>query len=477
MDNSLKCFVCNPELNYKVDKSIINGFQLILSGLWKEHENVETNLKENKILLEKNSKLEDKIVYLQKEIECYKKEINSVQEKHNLEKSRSAQYKNKFLSIQQQLIVMNKKNKDLKMLFKANSSSNEISSNIKEDFPFALKSKPKTNRIVLVPNTCRLQIDNSENCKKNENDQKNLYKNTSTFEKTSVKNPNDMKLSSRKSFDPDETVIPVGSLKRPYQATYNNQTSNTKIPLSIPDTPEKVNKVVKIMEETRLSSSNESKKSDRESPSLLQSSKWLKRPKIKKPISMQAQNKNIDGSNDTSNKTSNASSKNVESTVAFSFEDKNSSDENNEKLSTSLENLFDKTTGVFCSKSVLQNETLEKNKNMQKTNLKACTPENFKYDKVTRGRANRDLLDGKECQQCINYYSDLPAEERAEKLRHICKHKKVYHPPDTPECYWKLGIPDTEECLRTGLIKEETTPPIRAPRCRRKPYKANFISK
>ena len=39
MDNSLKCFVCNPELNYKVDKSIINGFQLILSGLWKEHEN------------------------------------------------------------------------------------------------------------------------------------------------------------------------------------------------------------------------------------------------------------------------------------------------------------------------------------------------------------------------------------------------------------------------------------------------------
>ena len=41
---------------------------------------------------------------------------------------------------------------------------------------------------------------------------------------------------------------------------------------------------------------------------------------------------------------------------------------------------------------------------MQKTNLKACTPENFKYDKVTRGRANRDLLDGKECQQCINYY-------------------------------------------------------------------------
>ena len=74
----------------------------------------------------------------------------------------------------------------------------------------------------------------------------------------------------------------MGSLKRKYQANYNNQASKTKIPLSIPDTPEKVNKVVKIMEETRLSSSNESKKSDRESPSLLQSSKWLKRPKIKK---------------------------------------------------------------------------------------------------------------------------------------------------------------------------------------------------
>ena len=76
----------------------------------------------------------------------------------------------------------------------------------------------------------------------------------------------------------------MGSLKRKYQANYNNQASKTKIPLSIPDTPEKVNKVVKIMEETRLSSSNESKKSDKESPSLLQSSKWLKRPKIKKVI-------------------------------------------------------------------------------------------------------------------------------------------------------------------------------------------------
>lgn len=41
--------------------------------------------------------LEDKIVYLQKEIECYKKEIDSLQDKHNLEKSRSVQYKNKFL--------------------------------------------------------------------------------------------------------------------------------------------------------------------------------------------------------------------------------------------------------------------------------------------------------------------------------------------------------------------------------------------
>lgn len=71
-------------------------------------------------------------------------------------------------------------------------------------------------------------------------------------------------------------------MKRRYQANHTNQALKTKIQLSIPDTPEKVNKVVKIMEETRLSSSNESKRSDKESPSLLQSSKWLKRPKIKK---------------------------------------------------------------------------------------------------------------------------------------------------------------------------------------------------
>ena len=39
MDSSIECFICNPELNHKVDKSIINGFQLILSGLSKEHKN------------------------------------------------------------------------------------------------------------------------------------------------------------------------------------------------------------------------------------------------------------------------------------------------------------------------------------------------------------------------------------------------------------------------------------------------------
>ena len=55
-----------------------------------------------------------------------------------------------------------------------------------------MKSKPKTNRVVLVSNTCHLQEDNSENCKKNEIDQKSLYRNTSKFGKTSVQYPNEL---------------------------------------------------------------------------------------------------------------------------------------------------------------------------------------------------------------------------------------------------------------------------------------------
>jgi len=98
----------------------------------------------------------------------------------------------------------------------------------------------------------------------------------------------------------------------------------------------------------------------------------------------------------------------------------------------------------------------------------------FKYSSVTRGREKRSKLEGRACPQCEDYYSDLPLNERNEKLKEVCRHKSEYHPPSTPEGFWEIGIPDTEECKRRGYF-EEVTEVFKQNRSRRR--KRPFSSK
>ncbi len=45
---------------------------------------------------------------------------------------------------------------------------------------------------------------------------------------------------------------------------------------------------------------------------------------------------------------------------------------------------------------------------------------------------------------------DLSAEEIAERMQQACRHRARYLPPDTPEHFWSIGFPDTQECKDRG---------------------------
>uniref|UniRef100_H2YBX1 DNA endonuclease activator Ctp1 C-terminal domain-containing protein n=1 Tax=Ciona savignyi TaxID=51511 RepID=H2YBX1_CIOSA len=101
----------------------------------------------------------------------------------------------------------------------------------------------------------------------------------------------------------------------------------------------------------------------------------------------------------------------------------------------------------------------------------------FKYQSVVRKRAERAKLGATACAQCEKYYSDLPPEEQAQRIRDVCRHRHEYAPPKSPEHFWDIGIPDTLECKRRGYIVdeddlcEEDVKRLRGRR-RRRPYDA-----
>ena len=53
---------------------------------------------------------------------------------------------------------------------------------------------------------------------------------------------------------------------------------------------------------------------------------------------------------------------------------------------------------------------------------------------------------------CFQYFNgmDISPAERDRRMRAVCRHKAKYAPPDTPEHYWSVGFPDTQECKDRG---------------------------
>jgi len=44
----------------------------------------------------------------------------------------------------------------------------------------------------------------------------------------------------------------------------------------------------------------------------------------------------------------------------------------------------------------------------------------------------------------------LPDESRASRMQESCKHRAKYQAPPTPEHYWSIAFPNTQECIERG---------------------------
>ena len=83
---------------------------------------------------------------------------------------------------------------------------------------------------------------------------------------------------------------------------------------------------------------------------------------------------------------------------------------------------------------------------------------NYKYSVVIRKKQEREKLNGYACEECKRYYqSDNLTKERLEEvLKHCSKHKHLSSPPpSTPEQFWALDFPQTQDCIDKGYMLDE----------------------
>ncbi|KAL3889904.1 hypothetical protein ACJMK2_002224 [Sinanodonta woodiana] len=89
----------------------------------------------------------------------------------------------------------------------------------------------------------------------------------------------------------------------------------------------------------------------------------------------------------------------------------------------------------------------------------------FPHVNVIRKKDERQKLTGHSCKECYEYYKSkgLPEEDITKQIQDCSRHRAHYVPPETPEHFWSIGFPDTQECEDRGYIKveEEKTGPSR----------------
>ena len=85
---------------------------------------------------------------------------------------------------------------------------------------------------------------------------------------------------------------------------------------------------------------------------------------------------------------------------------------------------------------------------------RAASPE-FAHVKVVRGHAARRRLPARECRECEQWFDakNLTDAERTEAMK-SCRHRAKYGAPDTPDHFWSIGFPDTQECIQRGYTKK-----------------------
>ncbi|CAL1273415.1 unnamed protein product [Larinioides sclopetarius] len=123
------------------------------------------------------------------------------------------------------------------------------------------------------------------------------------------------------------------------------------------------------------------------------------------------------------------------------------------KEDTSKENkMKDKFEDFLCSKKEINNENLSSFDRLPKRE-----EPNYKYKEETvRKKSERKQLVGYECKECEKYFADLglSEEEKRERLNKCSRHRAKFPPPATPEHFWELDFPDTQECKARGYLNE-----------------------
>ncbi|KFM71559.1 DNA endonuclease RBBP8, partial [Stegodyphus mimosarum] len=129
---------------------------------------------------------------------------------------------------------------------------------------------------------------------------------------------------------------------------------------------------------------------------------------------------------------------------------------NHEQVTTDSTNL------KICKKDKAENSSCSDNEeNVDILNsfdrLPVAPEPNYKYKEATiRQKEKRKQLNGFDCKMCEKYYTDLGLsdKEKKERLKKCSRHRGKFEPPPTPEHFWELDFPDTQECKARGYLNE-----------------------
>lgn len=79
----------------------------------------------------------------------------------------------------------------------------------------------------------------------------------------------------------------------------------------------------------------------------------------------------------------------------------------------------------------------------------------FKFSEVVRKKGDRGKLKGFDCEECRKYYASdqLTEQKLKEVLKQCSRHRhQSTPPPSTPDEFWKIAFPNTQECREKGYL-------------------------
>ncbi|XP_065281217.1 uncharacterized protein [Dermacentor albipictus] len=91
----------------------------------------------------------------------------------------------------------------------------------------------------------------------------------------------------------------------------------------------------------------------------------------------------------------------------------------------------------------------------QEASSSSSQEEPVKYhNSPVRKKADRQRLPAHDCKECQEFYGRLalPEAQRKDLLRKCSRHRAHHAPPSTPENFWELDFPDTQECRERGYL-------------------------